>query len=54
MMTDCISHEPRLSKKILDEGDTFFAPGNAGKILVIGAVEVIDRRPRRRILERAS
>ena len=35
------------------EGDTFFEPGNAGKILVIGAVEVIDRdtnqpRPRRR------
>jgi predicted RNA-binding Zn-ribbon protein involved in translation (DUF1610 family) len=25
------------------EGDTFFEPGNAGKILVIGAVEVIDR-----------
>jgi transposase-like protein len=35
------------------EGDTFFEPGNAGKILVIGAVEVIDRdsnqaKPRRR------
>jgi hypothetical protein len=35
------------------EGDTFFAPGNAGKILVIGAVEVIDRdinrsKPRRK------
>ena len=35
------------------EGDTFFEPGNAGKILVIGAVEVIDRdsnqaRPRRK------
>ena len=33
-------------------GDTFFEPGNAGKILVAGAVEVIDRetgrsRPRR-------
>ena len=25
------------------EGDAFFEPGNAGKILVIGAVEVIDR-----------
>ena len=25
-------------------GDTFFEPGNAGKILVAGAVEVIDRR----------
>ena len=25
------------------EGDAFFQPGNAGKILVIGAVEVIDR-----------
>jgi transposase-like protein len=25
------------------EGDTFFEPGNAGKILVIGAVEVIER-----------
>jgi len=24
-------------------GDTFFEPGNAGKILVAGAVEVIDR-----------
>src|SRR5947208_13793703 len=24
-------------------GDAFFEPGNAGKILVIGAVEVIDR-----------
>jgi hypothetical protein len=24
-------------------GDTFFEPGNAGKILVVGAVEVIDR-----------
>ena len=35
------------------EGDTFFDPGNAGKILVIGAVEVIDRdtnqaKPRRK------
>ena len=35
------------------EGDTFFEPGNAGKILVIGAVEVVDRdtnqpRPRRK------
>ncbi len=35
------------------EGDTFFEPGNAGKILVIGAVEVIDRdtnqaKPRRK------
>jgi predicted RNA-binding Zn-ribbon protein involved in translation (DUF1610 family) len=35
------------------EGDTFFEPDNAGKILVIGAVEVIDRdidqsRPRRK------
>ena len=35
------------------EGDAFFEPGNAGKILVIGAVEVIDRasnqaRPRRK------
>ena len=35
------------------EGDTAFEPGNAGKILVIGAVEVIDRdtnqpRPRRK------
>ena len=34
-------------------GDTFFEPGNAGKILVAGAVEVIDRetgrsRPRRK------
>ena len=27
------------------EGDAFFEPGNAGKILVIGAVEVIDRDP---------
>ena len=26
------------------EGDTFFEPGNASKILVIGAVEVIERR----------
>ena len=35
------------------EGDTFFEPGNAGKVLVIGAVEVIDRdtnkaKPRRK------
>lgn len=35
------------------DGDTFFEPGNAGKILVIGAVEVIDRdtnqaKPRRK------
>jgi transposase-like protein len=35
------------------EADTFFEPGNAGKILVIGAVEVIDRdtnkaKPRRK------
>ena len=35
------------------EGDTFFEPGSAGKIFVIGAVEVIDRdinqsKPRRR------
>ena len=35
------------------EGDAFFEPGNAGKILVIGAVEVIDRdinraKPRRK------
>ena len=35
------------------EGDTFFEPGNAGKILVIGAVEVIERdthqsKPRRK------
>ncbi len=35
------------------EGDTFFEPGNAGKILAIGAVEVIDRginrsKPRRK------
>lgn len=35
------------------EGDTFFEPGNAGKILVIGAVEVINRdtnqaKPRRK------
>ncbi len=35
------------------EGDAFFQPGNAGKILVIGAVEVIDRdsnqaKPRRK------
>jgi transposase-like protein len=35
------------------EGDAFFARGNAGKILVIGAVEVIDRdinrsKPRRK------
>ena len=34
------------------EGDAFFEPGNAGKILIIGAVEVIDRdtnqaKPRR-------
>lgn len=34
-------------------GDTFFEPGNAGKILIIGAVEVIDRdtneaKPRRK------
>jgi len=34
-------------------GDTFFEPGNAGKILIAGAVEVIDRdanttRPRRK------
>src|SRR6266566_9155495 len=34
-------------------GDAFFEPGNAGKILVIGAVEVIDRgtnqaKPRRK------
>ena len=33
-------------------GDTFFDPGNAGKILIVGAVEVIDRdtnaaKPRR-------
>jgi hypothetical protein len=35
------------------EGDAIFEPGNAGKILVIGAVEVIDRgsnqaKPRRK------
>ena len=35
------------------EGDEFFEPGNAGKILVIGAVEVIERdthqsKPRRK------
>jgi len=35
------------------EGDAFFEPGNAGKILVIGAVEVIERdtnqaKPRRK------
>jgi len=35
------------------EGGAFFDPGNAGKILVIGAVEVIDRdinraKPRRK------
>jgi predicted RNA-binding Zn-ribbon protein involved in translation (DUF1610 family)/transposase-like protein len=35
------------------EGDTFFDPGNAGKILIAGAVEVIDRdtneaKPRRK------
>jgi hypothetical protein len=35
------------------QGDAFFEPGNAGKILVIGAVEVIDRdsnqaKPRRK------
>jgi transposase-like protein len=35
------------------EGDTFFQPGNAGKILVIGAVEVLERdtnqaKPRRK------
>jgi transposase-like protein len=35
------------------EGDTFFEPGDAGKILVIGAVEVIERdthlsKPRRK------
>lgn len=35
------------------EADTFFEPGNAGKLLVIGAVEVIDRdtnkaKPRRK------
>ena len=35
------------------EGDAFFSPGGAGKILVIGAVEVIDRdinqaKPRRK------
>ena len=47
------------------EGDAFFEPGNAGKILVVGAVEVIDRdtnqpKPRRKhakyltIIERAS
>jgi transposase-like protein len=35
------------------EGDAFFEPGNAGKILIIGAVEVIDRdtnqaKPRRK------
>jgi len=34
-------------------GDTFFDPGNAGKILIVGAVEVIDRdtneaKPRRK------
>jgi len=34
-------------------GDTFFDPGNAGKILIAGAVEVIDRdtnqaKPRRK------
>ncbi len=34
-------------------GDAFFEPGNAGKILVVGAVEVIDRdtnqpKPRRK------
>jgi transposase-like protein len=29
------------------EGDTFFEPGDAGKILVIGAVEVIERDTRR-------
>src|SRR6267142_2665350 len=28
------------------EGDTFFEPGNAGKILVIGAVEIIERDTR--------
>ena len=35
------------------EGDAFFEPGNAGKILIIGAIEVIDRdtnqaKPRRK------
>ena len=25
------------------EGDTFFETGNAGKILIVGAVEVIER-----------
>ena len=35
------------------EGDAFFEPGNAAKILVIGVVEVIDRdinqsKPRRK------
>jgi hypothetical protein len=30
------------------DGDGVFEPGNGGKILVIGAVEVIDRGPRLR------
>jgi hypothetical protein len=30
------------------EGDTFFESGNAGKILVVGAVEIIERERRRR------
>ena len=43
----------RAAKIPFREGDAFFEPGNAGKILVIGAVEVIDRginqaRPRRK------
>ena len=51
----------RASRKVVEvdqaevfrEGDAFFEPGNAGKILVVGAVEVIERdthqsKPRRK------
>jgi hypothetical protein len=47
------NHWKELSKSIrrkilFHEGGAFFDPGNAGKILVIGAVEVSDRKPRRK------
>jgi ISXO2-like transposase domain len=43
----------RSDRNAYREGDTFFEAGNAGKILIIGAVEVIDRdtnqaKPRRK------
>jgi len=37
------SRRSRSDRNPFREGDAFFEPGNAGKISVIGAVEVIDR-----------